>query len=85
MAGRRPVVVANWVKELLLVIAKAGWLVKIMTRMEITAPITNGTINIKPLLPKLFPNMMRASGESIQQRAQLADVRYDRAMVGSCN
>jgi len=50
---------------------------------EDIAPIVNVTKNIIPLCPTLFPKMTRASGESIQQRARLADVRNDRAIAGS--
>jgi hypothetical protein len=56
----------------------------LMARAERITPIVNGTKNIIPLWPILFAKMIRASGESIQLRARLLDVRSDRTIVGSC-
>jgi len=84
IAGRRPVEVARSVKELPEPIVTAGWWMRTMAKIERISPIANGVKNIIPLWPTLFPKMIRASGESIQLREMLPDIKNGRAIVGSC-
>lgn len=51
-------VILTAVKELAVLVAKTGWLIRYIARAENIKPIVNGAINIMPLRPTLFPSII---------------------------